>query len=50
MMRCRYGNKTGFLCVLAPSISIKDRTIIGGADRGLNCTNRIPGVGGSENR
>ena len=50
MMRCRYGNRTGFLGVLAPSVSIEDRTVIGNADRGLNCTNRMPGVGGSRNR
>ena len=28
MMRCRYGNRTGFLCALAPSVSIKDRTLL----------------------
>ena len=47
--RCRYGGRTGFLGVLAPSVSIKDRSIVGCADRGLNCTNRIPEVGGSRN-
>ena len=35
---------------VAPSVSIKDRSVVGCADRGLNCTNRIPGVGGSRNR
>ena len=35
-------------CV-APSMSIKDRSVVGCADRGLNCTNRMPGVGGSRN-
>ena len=48
-MRCRYGSRTGFLGVLAPSVSIEDRTVVGSADRGLNCTNRMPGVGGSRN-
>ena len=32
---------------VAPSVLIKDRSVVGYADRGLNCTNRIPGVGGS---
>ena len=32
---------------LAPFVSLKDRTVVGCADRGLNCTNRMPGVGGS---
>ena len=50
MMGCRYGSRTGFLGVLAPSVSIKDRSVVGSADRGLNCTNRMPGVGGSRNR
>ena len=50
MMRCRYGSRTGFLGVLAPFVSIKDRSVVGCADRGLNCTNRMPGVGGSRNR
>ena len=36
-------------CV-APSVLIKDRSIVGSVDRGLNCTNRIPGVGDSRNR
>jgi hypothetical protein len=49
-MRCRYGSRTRFLGVLAPSGSIKDRIVVGFADRGLNCTNRMPGVGGSQNR
>ena len=35
---------------VAPSVLIKDRSIVGCANRGLNCTNRMPGVGGSQNR
>ena len=35
---------------VAPSVSIKDRSVVGCADRGLNCTNHMPGVGGSRNR
>ena len=35
---------------VAPSVSIKDRSVVGCADRGLNCTSRMPGVGGSRNR
>ena len=50
MMIFRYGSRTGFLGVLAPSVSIKDRSVVGRADRGLNCTNCMPGVGGSRNR
>ena len=50
MMKYRYGSRTGFLVVLAPSVSIKDHTVVGSADRGLNFTNRMPGVGGSRNR
>ena len=42
----RYGSRTGFLGVLAPSVSIRTGRC-GSADRGLNCTNRMPGVGGS---
>ena len=34
---------------VAPSVLIKDRSVAGCADRGLNCTNRMPGVGGSRN-
>ena len=37
------------VCV-APSGLIKDRSVVGCADRGLNCTNRMPRVGGSRNR
>ena len=33
MMRCRYGSRTGFLGVLAPSVSIEDRTVVGPTDR-----------------
>jgi len=29
MMRCRYGNRIGFLGVLAPSVSVKDRSLSG---------------------
>jgi hypothetical protein len=32
MMMYRYGSRTGFLGVLAPSVSVKGRTIIGPAD------------------
>ena len=32
MMICRCGNRTGFLCVLVPSVSVKDRTVVGPAD------------------
>ena len=32
MMRCRYGSRTGFLGVLAPSVSIEDRTVVGPGD------------------
>ena len=35
---------------VAASVSIKDRSVVGCADRGLNCTNRMPGLGGSRNR
>ena len=35
---------------VAPSVLIKDRSVVGCADRGLNCTNRMPGVGDSRNR
>ena len=33
-----------------PPVSIEDCTIIGSVDRGLNSTNRMPGVAGSRNR
>ena len=33
-----------------PPGSIEDRTIVGTTDRGLNSTNHMPGVGGSQNR
>ena len=32
MMIFRYGSKTGFLGVLVPSVSVKDRTVVGPAD------------------
>ena len=28
----RFGSRTGFLGVLAPSVSVKDRTVVGPAD------------------
>ena len=49
MKKCRYGSRTWFLGVLASSVSLKDCTAVGCVDRGLNCTNRMPGVGGSRN-
>ena len=33
-----------------PPVSIKDSTVVGSVDRGLNSTNHIPEVGGSRNR
>ena len=33
-----------------PPVSIEDRTVVGSVDRGLNCTNHMPEVGGSQNR
>ena len=33
-----------------PSVSIRDRTVVGIVDRGLNITNHMPEVGGSRNR
>ena len=33
-----------------PPILAKDRTVVGSDDRGLNSTNHIPKVGGSQNR
>ena len=33
----------------SPPVSIKDRTVVGSVDRGLNSTNHIPEVGGSRN-
>ena len=32
MMIYRYGSRTGFLGVLVPSVSIKDRIVVGPAD------------------
>ena len=32
MIRCRYGNMTEFLVILAPSVSIENRTIVGPDD------------------
>ena len=33
-----------------PPVSVKDRTVVISADRGLNSINHKPGVGGSRNR
>ena len=33
-----------------PPVSIEDRTVVGIVDRGLNSTNHIAEVGGSQNR
>ena len=33
-----------------PPVSIVDRTIVGTIDQGLNSTNHMPEVGGSQNR
>ena len=33
----------------SPPVSIKDRTVVGTVDRGLNNTNHIAEVGGSRN-
>ena len=32
-----------------PPVSIEDHSVVGSVDRGLNSTNRMPGVGGSRN-
>ena len=32
MTMYRYGSRTGFLGVLVPSVSIKDRTVVGPVD------------------
>ena len=34
----------------SPLVSIKDRTVVGTTDRGLNRTNHMPEVRGSRNR
>ena len=34
----------------SPPVSIEDRTVVGIVYRGLNSTNHMPGVGGSQNR
>ena len=34
----------------SPPVSVKDRSVVGSADRGLNSTNHMPEVGGSRNR
>ena len=31
----------------SPPVSVKDRSVVGSADRGLNSTNHMPEVGGS---
>ena len=46
----RYGMGDRMGKDVAPSVLIKDRFVVGCADRGLNYTNRMPGVGGSRNR
>ena len=33
-----------------PPVSVKDRTIVGSVDRGLNSTNHLLKLGGSRNR
>ena len=33
-----------------PPVSVKDRTVVGNVDRGLNSANHMPEVGGSRNR
>ena len=50
MMMYRYDSRTGFLVVLAPSELVKDRSLSAVLIGGLNCTNHMPGVGGSRNR
>ena len=45
----RYGKGDWIGEGVAPSVLIKDRSVVGYADRGWNCTNRMPGVGGSRN-
>ena len=35
MMMYRYGSRTGFLGVLVPSVSVKDRAVVGPADHGI---------------
>ena len=34
----------------SPPVLVKDRSVVGSADRGLNSTNHMPEVGGSRNR
>ena len=34
----------------SPPVLVKDRSVVGSADRGLNNTNHMPEVGGSRNR
>ena len=34
----------------SPPVSVKNRSVVGSADRGLNSTNYMPEVGGSRNR
>ena len=46
----KYGMEDRMGKCVAPSASIKDSSVVGCADRGFNCTNRMPGVGGSRNR
>ena len=46
----RYGMRDRMGEGVAPSVLIKVHSVVGCADRGLNCINRMPGVGGSRNR
>ena len=46
----RYGMGDRMGECVAPSVLFKDHSVVGCADRGLNYTNRISGVGGSRNR
>ena len=34
----------------SPPVSVKDQSVVGSADRGLNSTNHMPEVGGSRKR
>ena len=46
----RYGMRDRMGEGVAPSVLIKDRSVVGCADRRLNCTNRMPGAGDSRNQ
>ena len=43
----RYGMGDRMEEGVAPSVLIKDRSVVGCGNWGLNCTNRMPGVGDS---